>query len=258
MKKTLKIKILASFMLLVAMLAAAGAISLAEFRWLSNSVHGLIEDNYRSIEASKTMVEALEREDSGILLLMLGEWREGRQILRSADSLFMASFEVARNNLTEENEQEHIRQIQESYQAYKSSWERPIEDTDKQGNLSWYKEEAHKKFMQAKLAVDGLMSLNQSSMYDEASELKERSKRALMPGIVSIVAAVVFSLVLNFFIARYFVNPLSELAEAVNSFKDGDKSLRSNITSNDEIKELEEAISDLLHRMASNQNEAKP
>ncbi len=257
MKKTLKLKIFASFMLLIAMLAVAGTISIFEFRWLSNSVHGLIQDNYKSIEASKRMNEALEREDSGILLLLLGEWEAGRSILNSADSTFEVAFESAKTNLTESNEEQHIKKIQLAYQAYKTSWERPIVDTDKQGNIAWYKDDVHKKFKETKNAVNELMSLNQSSMYDEVSELREKSKRAIMPGIVSIIGALVFSLVLNFFITRYFVNPISELAEAVNNYRDGDGILRSNITSNDEIKQLEKAISNLLQRLVSNYNNLK-
>lgn len=257
MKKTLKLKIFASFMLLIAMLAIAGAISILEFRWLSNSVHGLIEDNYKSIEASKKMVDALEREDSGILLLMLGEWEEGRDILESADRSFQAAFKVAKNNLTEDDEGKYIKNIEESYRIYKLSWQRPIVDTDKQGNISWYKDDIHKKFADTKSAVNELMSLNQSSMYNEVSKLKEKSKRAIMPGIVSIIAALVFSIILNFFITKYFVNPISELADAVNNYRDGDKSLRVDISSNDEIKKLENAINDLLHRGLKNFNTTK-
>ncbi|RCW38362.1 MCP four helix bundle domain-containing protein [Marinilabilia salmonicolor] len=257
MKKTLKLKIFASFMLLIAMLAIAGAISILEFRWLSNSVHGLIEDNYKSIEASKKMAEALEREDSGILLLMLGEWEEGRDIIESADRSFQAAFKVAKNNLTEDEEEKYIKDIEEAYRIYKSSWQRPIVDTDKQGDIAWYKDDIHKKFADTKSAVNELMSLNQSSMYNEVSELKEKSKRAIMPGIVSIIAALVFSIILNFFITKYFVNPISELAHAVNSYRDGDKSLRVDISSNDEIKKLENAINDLLHRGLKNFNTTK-
>lgn len=235
-------------MLLTAMLAVAGTMSIIEFRWLSNSVHGLIQDNYKSIEASKTMIEALEREDSGILLLMLGDWEEGRLIIESAEDLFLTAFETAKNNLTENNEAEYIEKIDATYQSYKSSWERPIVDTDKQGNISWYRDDIHEKFLDVKSAVNELMSLNQNKMYQDASVLREQSKRALMPGIVSIIAALVFSLILNFFITRYFVNPLSELAEAVNEYREGDNKLHSNITSNDEIKDLEEAINNMLQR----------
>lgn len=257
MKKTLKLKIFASFMLLIALLAVAGTISIIEFRWLSNSVHGLIQDNYKSIEASKRMIEALEREDSGILLLLLGEWEGGRKILNSADSSFAAAFELAKSNLTESNEEQYIEKIESAYHAYKAVWERPIVDTDKQGNIEWYKDDVHKKFIETMSAINELMALNQSSMYDEVTELREKSKRAIMPGIVSIISALVFSLILNFFITRYFVNPISELADAVNNYKEGDRMLRSNITSDDEIKKLEKAISNLLQRLVSNYNTLK-
>lgn len=257
MKKTLKLKIFASFMLLIIMLAVAGTISIVEFRWLSNSVHGLIQDNYKSIEASKTMIVTLEREDSGILLLLLGELQEGRETLKSADSLFNIAFQTAKSNLTENNEALYIKNIETAYQAYKSSWERPIVDTDRQGNILWYKNDIHTKFLDTKNAIIELMSLNQSSMYKEVSELKEKSKRAIMPGIVSIVAALIFSLLLNFFITKYFVNPISELADAVNNFRDGDRKLQSNIKSNDEIKKLEVAISNLLQRLVNNFNTIK-
>ena len=252
MRITLKSKILLSFMLLMAMLVVAGAISIREFRWLSDTVHGLIQNNYKSIEASKKMLDALEREDSGILLLLLGEWEEGRKILESADSLFLLSFNVAKNNLTEENEGDYIRRIENEYTLYKEKWLRPIVGTDKQGDLFWYRSDIHQSFLNAKKAVEDLMTLNQEVMYEEASHLREKSKRAIMPGIVSIIAAVIFSLLLNFFITRYFVRPIIQLTENVRGLKFGQKYLKENVSFNDEIKDLELAISDMLGRFSNN------
>lgn len=243
-------------MLLTAMLAAAGIISIIEFRWLSFSVHGLIQDNYKSIEASKTMIQALEREDSGILLLMLGEWEEGRNIINSADSIFLTALETASNNLTEPDEEKYIGRIEDSYAGYKAMWRRPIVDTDKEGDISWYKNKIHQAFIETRTAVEELMTLNQTSMYYEASELRDKSKRAIMPGIVSIIAALIFSIVLNFFITRYFVHPISELAEAINNYKEGEMRIRSNITSNDEIKYLEKAVNDLIQRSEKHNDQA--
>lgn len=244
-------------MLFIVMLAIAGLISIIEFRWLSNSVHGLIQDNYKSIEASKAMLGALEREDSGILLLMLDDLQEGRKIINSADSTFLIALKTAKNNLTETNEEEYIINIEKTYLTFKSKWERPIVDTDKQGNLLWYKNEIHLSFLNAKNAVNELMSLNQTSMYNDASELKEKSKRAMMPGIVSIIAALIFSVILNFFITKYFVNPISELTDAVNRYSIGDHEFETSLQSEDEIKNLEKAIGELLGRLVKNTNYLK-
>ena len=71
------------------MLLVAGIMSIIEFSSISSSVQKLLDDNYKSVNASKEMIEALEREDSGILMLLLGQWDEGRYTLTSADSVFL-------------------------------------------------------------------------------------------------------------------------------------------------------------------------
>jgi HAMP domain-containing protein len=249
MKKSLKLKILAGFMMLVALLMVAGAVSTIEFIKLSSSVTALIDDNYKTIEASKTMLEALEREDSGILLVLLDEVDAGRETLQTADSLFLASFKVAKNNITEENEDIYIHRIDSLYRVFKNEWRQPLGPLQNQVEIGAYHKEIHKSFLNVKSAVNDLMSLNQRSMFAEATMLKEKSHRAIMPGIVAIIGGLVFSLLLSFFISKYFVSPISEIAEAVKSFNTRDKALRTNIRSNDELKKLETEINGLIARL---------
>jgi HAMP domain-containing protein len=97
--------------------------------------------------------------------------------------------------------------------------------------------------------VAALMTLNQASMYDEASILKERSHRAIMPGIVAIVAVIVFAFLFNFFLARALVDPLERLISTAKNFRVNLPSFNSNIKSNDEFKDLETAIQDLIIKM---------
>jgi HAMP domain-containing protein len=249
MKNNLKLKILAGFMMLVALLMVAGAVSTIEFIKLSSSVTALIDDNYKTIEASKTMLEALEREDSGILLVLLDEVDAGRETLQAADSMFIASFNVAKNNITEENEDIYIHRIDSLYRVFKNEWRQPLGPLQNQVEIGAYHKEIHKSFLNVKSAVNDLMSLNQRSMFAEATMLKEKSHRAIMPGIVAIIGGLVFSLLLSFFISKYFVSPISEIAEAVKSFNARDKALRTNIRSTDELKKLETEINDLIIRL---------
>lgn len=107
----LRLKILFGFLILVVMLAAAAAWSIYELKSIGFSVNDLMEDNYKSIDASKTMIEALEREDSGVLLLILGKWEEGRNIIDDADKQFQKAFNIASNNLTIEGESDYIDKI---------------------------------------------------------------------------------------------------------------------------------------------------
>ncbi len=245
----LKQKILAGFMLLIALLIAAGAVSTIEFLKLSRSVSALIDDNYKTIEATQTMIDALEREDSGILLVILDEVDSGRDIIHRADSAFMAAFTIAKNNITEEGEDLYVTRIDSLYRIYKNKWRKPLQPLHNQEEILIYQKDVHQSFINVKLAVTELMTLNQRSMFDEASILKDKSHRALMPGIVAIIGGLVFALLLNFFISRYFVSPIHDLIEAVKSFNPRDRSLRIHLNTNDEIKTLGNEINGLIQKL---------
>ena len=245
----IKFKILAGFMLLIIMLLIAGAMSVYEFSQIGKSVKALIDDNYETIEASKTMIEALEREDSGILLLISGQWRKGRTILESADSTFLAAFDKAKNNLTETDEGEYIERIKKAYNTYKSKWELPIVGTYKENSIDWYLKEVHESFLDVKLDVEALMNLNQVSMYEEASALKQQSHRALMPGIIAIISALVFLILFNFFIRRILVRPIQKIIESIKNFHSSSEGLKSDITYHDEFEVLENEIQLLIQRL---------
>lgn len=252
MYNRLKIKILSGFLILVLMLAVAGAVSIYEFNKLSNSVDALIEDNYKTIESCKRMVYALEREDSGVLLALLGHGAESRKIILSADSSFTMAFTVAKNNLTEVGEDKLLDEVSLAYEDYKTAWSRLLTPSLMEDNMTWYFDTSHQAFMKARYKVEALMSLNQASMYEESSVLKEKSKRAIMPGIVAIISALVFSLLLNFFISKYFVSPIGKLAEALKNYHPGRKQFTAGIETDDEIKRLERGIQELIDRLSLN------
>lgn len=245
----IKIKILAGFVLIIAMLIVAGLMSIFEFSRLGKSISALIDDNYKTIEASKTMIEALEREESGILLLVSGQWKEGRQILQSADSLFGAAFFKAKNNITEMHEENYIGQIEKSYKEFKHTWELPIVGTSKEHNIDWYFSELHPNFIKVKTDVNALMTLNQDSMYQESTVLKEKTHRAIMPGIVAIISALVFLIIFNFFISKYFVKSIGNLIYSLKHYNSQKNIFDAGITTKDEFKELENEIQNLIDKL---------
>jgi len=245
----MKIKILGGFILIIFMLLVAGSMSIYEFSRISKSVSSLIDDNYKTIKSTKTMIEALEREDSGILLLISGEWKAGRSILQSGDSLFSSAFYIAKNNVTEKDEDKYIEKIETSYQNFKRKWEKPIVGTEKENSINWYFTNLHPDFIAAKTEVENLMTLNQTSMHKEADELKEQSHRALMPGIVAIFSALIFLIIFNFFINKYYINPIKNLIGAVKNYNPLILNFDAGITTDDELKELENEIENLIHKI---------
>ena len=64
-------------------------------------------------------------------------------------------------------------------------------------------------FFRTKKTVNELMMLNQEQMYHQSEIIQERSRRAMMPAFVSIVAAALFALLFYYFIRLYFIRPVS-------------------------------------------------
>ncbi len=245
----IRLKIFAGFMILAIMLLIAGFISIHEFMNIGNYVQKLLDDNYRSIEASRTMVEALEREDSGILLLLMGNWNEGRRIIKEGDNLFNKGFLSAENNLTIPGEYKYIERIRKDYDIYKKTWEKPIVGTDKEGDFEWYYNKSHLLFLQVKESVKQLMEINQETMYKTGSDLKNRSQRAVMPGIVAIIAAVVFTVLFNYFVNYYIARPIVRLTRGIEEYNNTGEIFKFTSETSDEIGRLTTAIRKMLQSL---------
>ena len=248
----IRVKILAGFLILVGMLFVAGFISIAEFNSIGKFVQNMFDDNYKTIESSKHMEDALDKENNGVLLLLQGNWEEGRKALVKGDSLFMAHFAIVSRNATEPGEEALIEDLHDKYAAFKKEWERPIVGTKNEGNLKWYFENIYHGYNDAKASVKDLMSLNQTTMYNATSQMKDRAKRAIMPGIVAIISGLIFSFMFNYFIDYYVVKPIVKITDSLVKFKPHTDSLDVEIETKDEIKELADAIDNFIVEVKHN------
>ena len=241
----LRFKIFSGFLIMAVMLFAAGALSIYELKNIGHSVQSLLDENYRSINAAKNMIESLEREDSGVLLLLSGEWERGRSTIEDAHEHFQEAMDIAKNNITIPGEAAYVAAIMESYEVYRSNWNQPIVGTIKEGDLSWYFNQAHLSFLEAKTQVNRLMTLNDKTLYHTASALKNRAERAIMPGLVAIVSALIFTAVFNFFINIYFISPIKELTAGIHNYIKKGERPGFRVKSRDEIADLADAIEEL-------------
>ena len=253
MFKSIHTKILFSFLLLILMLLTAGIMSVIEFHRMGTSVHDVLNNNYQSVESAKTMLDAVEREDSGILTWMLGNRNEGETIIAHSDSLMQTAIKAAKKNSTEKGEDVIIEKIVEEYGKYQAAIHK-IATSD--GNINTqktiYADEAAKYLLLSKDAINALMTLNQDHIYQRSEQLIQNSQRAMTPGIVSIVAALLFALLLNFFILVYFIKPIKRIIAEMQAFYPEKNIIDCKIKSKDEIKKLESEINNLIVRLRHN------
>jgi len=238
----LRAKILSGFLILAIMLLVAGVWSIRELRSVGTSVQKILDDNYKSINAAKTMIQALERMDSGVLLLLSGNWEEGRSILERADVTFQQAFKVAQNNVTIQGEQDLMESLGTKFSEYKTLWQRPIVGTQHEKDIDWYFKELHTRFLQVKSTAQALMTMNDEVMYNTATDLKTRAHRAAMPGVIAIISAFVFALMFNYFVNYYMINPIIKMKRAIADFLDNNTPIHLKIGTKDELADLADYI----------------
>lgn len=236
-------------MLLVFMLLIAGLMSIWELRKMNDSFSDVIDNNYQSIEHALKVIYALEMEDSGVLMVYLGDETEGLSAIHAADSTIQKSLIEIKKNATEKGEEGVVKNIESEYKRYFALINSAFLDKTDTNEMVY--KTLHNQLIKTKTEVNFLMELNQISMYSKATEMHSKLYQTMMPGIVSIILAIIFALLLNFFISRYFVTPLHKLIAATQSYKPPLTSLNVDINSEDELKSLKIEIDNLIRRILS-------
>jgi NtrC-family two-component system sensor histidine kinase KinB len=235
------------------MLLIASVWSAIEVKSFGSTLHGLLENNHKNIAAAKSMKEALEREDGALLLLLTGNDVRGLRILRAADSLFINNFEIAKANITITGEDQLLNSINAKYADYKKLWDSPTGNDMLQNKLDWYSQNIHQPLLDLMFSIDNLISLNDNQLYSTALQSSERSRRALMPGVIALIAAVVFTFLFYYFINLYVINPMLEITKRLNKFMKERVPFDYQINTKDEISKLADTLNLLCSHLIADE-----
>lgn len=116
---TLKKKILIGYGVAFALMGLVVAWAVTNLVSLGKATDAILSENYRSILAAENMVDALERQDSGMLLMFLGDTEKGIAQFRENEAVFLEWLARAKDNITIQREAELIQSIEAGYSAYR-------------------------------------------------------------------------------------------------------------------------------------------
>ncbi|MCF7808951.1 MAG: hypothetical protein K9M49_08790 [Candidatus Marinimicrobia bacterium] len=235
-------------MIISLMLVISGYWSILGFRSIGHSVSTLLGENYESIEAAEVMIEALERQDSGVLLLLLGEWEKGRLALKVADSTFRSRLSFTFGNITEPGEEAVLKEIRHRYNVYTALLERPIVGTSHERDLAWYKNEVHPAFLGVKEGIRNFRQVNSKVLYQTASALQAKAERAVLPGMLAIVSALILTALFNYLIHFALISPILRLIEGIHRYREGHE-YHVEIYSRDEVRQLADEVKSLISQL---------
>ncbi|MDX9853144.1 MAG: hypothetical protein RBS81_05125 [Tenuifilaceae bacterium] len=240
----IKFKILSGFVILASLLFISGALSMYELTKLGRSVNKLLKDNYKSIDYSKKMMQAVSLQEELLLLSLVQPVDTLTTSFNQADSVFLKNLELAAQNLTLPNEGVYVDSIRMAYGDY---------ILEARGLIGKNQTGSHKlmmtvrgKMKQVSLRVEALLTLNQDSLFKVATFLESSPHRAIMPGLIVIISSLVFTILLNYFINHYVISPILRLTKGVNDYVRYRKPLDVSLETKDELYSLKESILNLI------------
>lgn len=240
---TLKAKILIGYGVAFAFMGLVVAWAVTNLVSLGKATDAILHENYRSILAAENMVDELERQDSGILIMFLGASEKGIDQFRESEKVFLEWLARAKDNTTIQGEAELVQSIETDYSKYRRQFSRLTElrNTAKipiQSSLATYQESVHPLFAKVREACVGLRYLNEKTMYEASVRASHVAKRAIWSTVLVAVSALIVALIFSLILAERIVRPIRYFMEASRKISSGDYTVKVPVETGDELGHL--------------------
>jgi len=238
---TLKAKILIGYGVAFAFMGLVVAWAVTNLVSLGKATDAILHENYRSILAAENMVDELERQDSGILIMFLGAGEKGIDQFRESEKMFLEWLARAKDNTTIQGEAELVQSIETDYSKYRRQFSRLTElrnaaKTPIRSSLTTYQESMHPLFAKVREACIGLRY--EKTMYEASVRASRVAKRAIWSTVLVAASALIVALIFSLILAERIVRPIRYFMEASRKISSGDYAVQVPVETGDELGHL--------------------
>ncbi len=229
----LRTRILLGYGYLVTLLVLSASGAALAFHQLGRNIDRLLTENVASVRSAMGMLEALERQDSAVLSLLLD--REGaRDTLARSQAEFHRYLDQAASNVTDPREPDVIASIRHQYAAYVRVRDGLLSGRPERPLVA-YEEATFPAFTQVKSTVLDLLEVNHDAMETaDASARRFAVRASLALGLV--VAAALLSLgLLSRNLQKELLERLAEMKHAAEAIAHGESRRRVRAVRDDEL-----------------------
>lgn len=234
----------AASLLLVVLVGLWGVFNL----WRLGQASGdILEENYRSIRAADSMIDALERQDSATLILLLGDAGSGRSLFREYQVQFLQWLSRAKDNVTLPGEAEILAELESTYQAYLASVDQLIAATEER--TEEYEQGVQPTFQSVRDSAVELRDVNQSAMTEASARAADTSQQAIASVAIAGLSAAAIGFIISWILSRNLVQPVKAIRGATEQIASGNYDIQLAIASEDELGQLADEINIMSQRL---------
>jgi len=250
MFQSLRSKIAASYIVLVAVNMIVAVWAIWNFGQLDKSISDILTQNYQSIVAVENMIEALERQNSAQLHI-LGRVTGGHEEFQRNAMQFRFSWNQAFEKATSMTERGILDSMNLEYKRYLTFADSlaALMNRDPVLAQAFYFNANQPLFDDMKDKCHRLRDVIQTAMIRRNIEAHEQSNRATYAVLFASLLAVGISVFASWRFTKYILEPAEKLTETVRQIGEGKLDLKINVLSNDEIGELSHEFNKMTERL---------
>ncbi len=251
----LKRKILAGYGIAVVLMGMVITWSVVNLVVLGSATRSILEENYRSILAAENMVDALERQDSAVLLLFLTEKEEGLTLYREHEAAFLQWLARAKDNVTIDGEAALVQSIENGYLDYRNVFF-SLTDASEDGtaaapaDIEDYWESVYPVFTAVRDSCIQLRNLNETTMYDTSLRAGRSANRAIWSTVGVSTTALLLALAFSLVLAGRITKPIEGFMNASRKISAGDYSVCVPVETDDELGSLAKEFNSMASKLS--------
>jgi nitrogen fixation/metabolism regulation signal transduction histidine kinase len=212
----------------------------------------LIKNNYRSVQYAENMVQSLDETNTAVNSLFLNKhYQYDKELVAGSFDKFEKNLQLEGQNITELGEKELVQSIEEKYARYKSLvLEQNIKSIP--DKVNFYTSNILPLTNELKAQIFSVSTLNMHSIVQKNEKLSEMVSQIYknLSILLTFCLLITASFLFNF--PNYIAGPIKRITENVKEIADNNFSSRIRISTNDEFKELSEAINDMAEKLETN------
>ncbi len=200
-------------MALTALVLAWGLINLSRLGQASDAI---LRENYRSILAAEKIRDAIQRQESATVFLLVEDHRDAVRRVSDSERQFLLNLSRAKDNITIPGEKAILDELNDAYDQYMFHFNRFLQlpRTDTPAGLAYYRENLQPKVTAIQLACDRLLELNHDTMVAGSERAHRVAQTAIWSMLLVGAGAIAVAVWFSFFLSSTISRPIRDLVRA--------------------------------------------
>ncbi len=250
--KGIRNKIILGFMALGILLFFSGLMSYFELGRLTHSSQNMLEGSLKNLEHSKTMLDAVQDENTALLQIMVGGRTEYDSLLGRGRAQFAEAVTQARIS---SRAMAALDTVIAANIRYSSLIDSRLASGAAPDDVEWFMDIYRTSYYELTAAIKTFMVSSQHMMDVKAQQLEGNAYRAIMPGVIALAIAILIILVFFFMIDVYFIRPVLKITQGLHNFLTARVPFNVTMEGRDEVRTLKEYIEELISQLKSKKTE---